>query len=85
MWAEPGSGERHQNTAKFHLDSGVRLRAGSTEAEQGQHAICGKPALLDIKAPSKRSGDGVATFLRVYRSRSFIKICQAGRRRAPPW
>ena len=38
-----------------------------------------------IKAPSNRIGDGVATLLRVYRSRSFMKTCQAGRRRAPLW
>jgi hypothetical protein len=38
-----------------------------------------------IKAPSKGIGEGVATLLQVYRSRSFMKTCQAGRRRAPPW
>jgi hypothetical protein len=38
-----------------------------------------------IKAPSKGIGEGVATLLQVYRSRLFMKTCQAGRRRAPPW
>jgi hypothetical protein len=38
-----------------------------------------------VKAPSKGIGEGVATFLRVYRSRSFMKTCQAGRGRVPPW
>ena len=41
-----GGGERHQNTAQFNLDSGAS--SGSTDSEQGQHAICGKPALLDL-------------------------------------
>jgi hypothetical protein len=28
---------------------------------------------------------GVATLLQVYRLRSFMKTCRAGRQRAPPW
>jgi len=38
-----------------------------------------------IKALSKGIGDGAATLLQVYRSRSFMKTCQTGRRRALPW
>ena len=38
-----------------------------------------------IKAPSKGIGEGVATLLQVYRSRSFMKTCQAERLRVPPW
>ena len=37
------------------------------------------PAGADV--PSKGIGEGVATLLQVYRSRSFMKTCQAGRRR----
>src|SRR5580704_10627751 len=35
--------------------------------------------------PSKGIGEGVATLLQVYRSPSFMKTRQIGRRRAPPW
>jgi hypothetical protein len=58
-----------------------------------QQAAAGvtKPPLMKraqsarIKAPSKGFDEAVATLLQVYRLRSFMKTCQAGRRRVPPW
>jgi NAD(P)-dependent dehydrogenase (short-subunit alcohol dehydrogenase family) len=38
-----------------------------------------------LKAPSKGFGEGAATLLQVNRLRSFMKTCEAGRRRAPRW
>ena len=70
-----------------------------SEQRQGERAVvaadarCWSGSPLDmrqtqnerIKALSEGIGDGAPTLLRVYRSRSFMKTCQAGRRRVPPW
>jgi hypothetical protein len=52
-----------------------RLAAPSYEADTER----------ENQSAEQRNGEEVAPLLQVYRSRSFMKTCRAGRRRTPPW
>jgi hypothetical protein len=67
-----------------------------TSAKPCQAKLAGAPIAINLrclkfsgkyvpKLVRLTIGDGVATLLQDYHSRSFMKTCQAGHRRVPPW
>ena len=83
------AGQQSRKTRPFLTgDVGECLKAANSNpapASDRHSRLMKRTQSARIKAPSKGIGEGVATLLQVYRSRSFMKTCQAGRRRAPPW
>jgi hypothetical protein len=85
-----GGGPERDEAAKYRSDAKASALLWPRTPTVLERIAAGYEAMkrtqcARIKAPSRGISDGVATLLRVYRSRSFMKTCQAGRRRAPPW